>query len=115
MFGLAPNSGVVLPYKCLLGNTTVNLSLDVLAGRGGITSGSSSSHTATRVLSSIALKRPNTRRNEFSRDIGVFDVYYRRRRRTRFARMLLGSVRKRWFRWRSPSSFWAFRESMRDY
>ena len=85
------------PYKFLRGNT------------------SGSTINSTRVVSNFVIKHPLNYKNEFFRDLGAVDVRYRRRRRARFARTLFGSVRKRWFLWRNPSSFWPFRKSMLGY
>lgn len=77
LFGLKNNLGLVLPYKFLRGNTSGTII------------------NSTRVLSTFTVKHPTNYKNEFFRDLGAFDVRYRRRRRARFGRTLFGSVRKR--------------------
>lgn len=87
MFSVGGGVGSVPAYKILRGNT------------------SGSVLNSVRVLDKFVVKRAVTYKNEGARDLGVFDVYYGRRRRSRFGRTVYGSIRKRWFRWRSPSSF----------
>jgi hypothetical protein len=77
LFGLNEHLGSIPSYKMLRGNT------------------SGSVLNSTRVLNKFVVKRAVTYKGDGSRDLGVFDVHYIRRRKSRFGRAVYGPIRKR--------------------